>query len=140
MKTRRRCNAGYTLIEVVAAAAIVAVGIAGAVSLSSSMMLQEDLSWRIAVARNYQENIAFLWQLGLSPSEVNNLMPSMAGNPKLSEVVGTSPILTSLGEVDEDSMGRMEAAVSSFTVGTDDITGAGPAATNAITVYRPTLR
>lgn len=137
LKTRA---AGYTLIEVVAAAAIVAVGIAGAVSLSSSMMLQEDLSWRVSVARNYQENLAFLWQLGLSPNEVNNLMPSAAGNPKLSEVIGASPILVNMGEVDEDAMGRMEAAVSTFTVGTASIPGAGPASANAVTVYRPTLR
>ena len=46
-------KAGYTLMEVVAASAVLAVGMTGAVSLSSSIMAQEEITWRVAVARNY---------------------------------------------------------------------------------------
>lgn len=131
---------GYTLVEMVVSAAVIAVGMAGAASLSSTMMAQEELTWRVSVARNYQENIARLWQLGLSPSEVMALMPSASGNPMLSEVVGASPTLTSTGQVNEDSMGVMESAVCSFTINTTNIAGAGAGGTNAVTIYRPTLK
>ncbi len=133
-------RAGYTLIEVVATAAVIAVGMSGAASLSGTMMAQEDLSWRVAVARNYQENIARLWQLGLSPNETMALIPSASGNPLLSEVVGASPTLTPTGQVNEDLMGVMEAAVCSFTINTANVAGAGAGGTNQITIYRPTLR
>ena len=137
---RSICKAGYTLVEVVIAGAVIAVGMAGAASLSSTMMAQEELSWRVSVARNYQENLVRLWQLGLSPSEVMNLIPSASGNPKLSEVIGASPTLTATGQVNEDSMGVMDSAVCSFTISTAHVAGAGAGGTNQVTVYRPTLR
>ena len=140
LSSRFRRRAGYTLIEVIASAAFIAVGMAGAVSLSTSMMVQEELNWRVSVARNYQENIARLWQLGLSPSEVMSLIPSASGNSKLSEVVGVSPTLTATGQADEDGLGVMESAVCSFTINTANVSGAGAGGTNLVTVYRPTLR
>lgn len=133
-------RSGYTLIEIVAAGAFIAVGIVGAVSLSSSMMAQEDLNWRVTVARNYQENLARLWQLGLTPGETVNLIPSPSGNVKLAEVIGPSPTLTPTGTINEDGLGVMEAAVCSFTINTTNIPGAGAGGTNQVTIYRPTLR
>ena len=133
-------RAGYSLIEVVVAGAVIAVGMTAAASLSSTMMAQEELSWRVSVARNYQENIVRLWQLGLSPSDVMSLIPSASGNPKLAEVIGPSPTLTATGQVDEDSMGVMESAVCSFTINTANVAGAGAGGTNEVTAYRPTLK
>lgn len=138
LKSIRR--AGYTLIEVVASASFIAVGMAGAVSLSSSMMAQEELSWRVAVARNYQENIVRLWQLGLTPGEVMNLIPSASGNAKLAEVIGTQPTLVPTAQVNEDGLGVMESAVCAFTINTTNVAGAGAGGTNQVTAYRPTLR
>ena len=133
-------KAGYTLVEVVIAGAVIAVGMAGAASLSSSMMAQEELSWRVSVARNYQENLVRLWQLGLSPSEVLNLIPSASGNPMLSEVIGAAPTLTATGQSNVAGMGVMESAVCSFTINTANVAGAGAGGTNQVTVYRPTLK
>lgn len=143
MKTtlnRRLRRTGYTLVEVIVSAGIVAAGMAGAVSLSSSVMVQQEMSWRVAVARNYQENIVRLWQLGLSPGEVMSIIPSPSGNPKLSEVVGTSPTLTSTGLVNVNSMGTMESAVCNFTVNTTNVSGAGSGTVNQVTAYRPSIR
>ena len=137
---RSICKAGYTLVEVVIAGAVIAVGMAGAASLSSTMMAQEELSWRVSVARNYQENLVRLWQLGLSPSEVMNLIPSASGNPKLSEVIGASPTLTATGQSNVAAMGVMDSAVCSFTISTVNVAGAGAGGTNQVTVYRPTLK
>ena len=137
---QRLRRAGYTLIEVVASAAVIAVGMAGATSLSSTIMAQQDLTWRVSVARNYQENMARLWQLGLSPAEVVAIMPTASGNPLLSEVVGGSPTIVYNGQVNEDNLGVMDAATISFTINTANVPGAGAGGTNAVTVYRPTLR
>lgn len=140
LSSRIRRRGGYTLIEVIASAAFIAVGMVGAVSLSTSMMAQEEMNWRVSVARNYQENISRLWQLGLSPSEVINLIPSASSNSKLSEIIGPSPTLAATGQADEDGLGVMESAICSFTINTANFSGAGAGGTNLVTVYRPTLR
>jgi prepilin-type N-terminal cleavage/methylation domain-containing protein len=77
MKLNKR---GYTLIEVLAAAALVALASGAAASLATSLGLQEEFARRVAVVRNYQENMAQLWQLGLNPSEVSALMPASSGS------------------------------------------------------------
>jgi type II secretory pathway pseudopilin PulG len=74
----------YSLIEVLAAGAIVAIGAGAAASLSASVGLQEDLARRVSVARNYQENMARLWQLGLDPIEIVAILPTTDGNRFLS--------------------------------------------------------
>jgi prepilin-type N-terminal cleavage/methylation domain-containing protein len=76
-------RAGYTLIEVLATASILAVGATAAVSLAASSMLQEELAFRVAVTRNYQENMLRLWQLGLSRQQVFALMPDQDQNSLL---------------------------------------------------------
>jgi type II secretory pathway pseudopilin PulG len=83
MKTpllQRISRKAYTLIEVLAAGAVVAVGAGAAASLAASVGIQEDLARRVAVTRNYQENMARLWQLGLEPVDIIALMPTMDGN------------------------------------------------------------
>ena len=78
MRTRTsslRATAAYTLIEVLAAASIIAIGATAAISLSASSVLQEELAFRVAVTRSYQENMLRLWQLGLPRSQVFGLMP-----------------------------------------------------------------
>lgn len=87
MKPHPRINraqrAAYTLIEVLAAAAIVSIGTTAMVSLSATLMLQEELSSRVALVRNHQENMLRLWQLGLSSLQTAALMPAQAQNALL---------------------------------------------------------
>ena len=80
----------------VAAAAVVAIGMTGAVSLSTSIIAQEEITWRVAIARNYQENVVRLWQLGLDPLDTMRIIPSISGNPKLLESVD-NVLLTPIG-------------------------------------------
>ena len=74
---------GYTMIEALAAAAVVAIGASAAASLSASLTLQEEFARRVAVVRNYQENMAQVWQLGLSPNEVLAILPTAETNRNL---------------------------------------------------------
>lgn len=85
-KSRLRRSA-YTLIEVLAAGAIVAIGAGAAASLSATVGFQEDIARRVSIARNYQENMAQLWQLGLDPVDIIALMPTGLGNRYLSEAL-----------------------------------------------------
>lgn len=132
-------KAGYTLMEVVAASAVLAVGMTGAVSLSTSIMAQEEITWRVAVARNYQENVVRLWQLGLTPSEVLNLVPSITGTGMLPDIVAAID-LNPGATADEDSMGVMESATCDVTLNASGFSGAGAGNTNSVTAYRPFLK
>src|SRR6476661_3574701 len=92
-----RAARAYTLIEVLAASAVVAITMTGAVSLSGTMMLQEEMAWRVAIVRNYQENMARLWQLGLAPADVTALMPAQSASPLLNQVINGAPTVVETG-------------------------------------------
>jgi len=96
---RQRLRRGYTLIELLAAASIIAIGTTAAVSLSASIMLQEELAFRVAVTRNYQENMVRLWQLGLSATQAASLMPDQSQNPILQTAIQGNPALIDTGVV-----------------------------------------
>lgn len=136
---RLRKPRGYTLIEVLTAAVIVGLAVSAAVSMSTTLVLQEELSWRTTVALNYQENAAKLWQLGLTPFEVNSLMPSTAGNPLLNSILANTGSVTELGTVDSDGLGTLDQATHNLTVnniGSSPTGGSSP----TITVVRPSTR
>lgn len=143
----RRVRKAYTLIEVLAASSIIAVSMAASVSLSSTLMLQEELSWRVAVTRNYQENMARLWQLGISTTApsirtVMTIMPDQANNPVLNRIINGTPIIIAAGTTNPSSLGTMEVAYISAsanisTQGIDTVESQGAPFT--LTAYRPSL-
>jgi len=136
---RLRPARGYTLIEVLASAVIIGIAISAAVSMSSTMVLQEELSWRTTVALNYQENAAKLWQCGLTPFEVSSLMPGTAGNPLLTSVLATTGATSELGTLDADNIGQLEVARHTIQINNiGSSTAAGGATT--VDIFRPTTR
>jgi hypothetical protein len=140
---RRTRRAGYTLIEAVAAAAVVAVGLSATVSLSATLMLQEEMIWRGSVAKNYHENLARLWQLGLTPAEAVNLMPGV--DTKMSQIIRVSPevgapTIVSGAQVDPGSLGVMESAAASMSINNVNIPNAHDTPVTSIQVYRRSLR
>ncbi len=130
---------GYTLIEVLTSAVIIGLAISAAVSMASTMVLQEELSWRTTVALNYQENSAKLWQLGLTPFEVSSLMPDKKGNPSLDSALATTGITSELGTVDADGIGGLEVATHSIQTNNIGSSATAGAATT-IDIFRPTTR
>ena len=128
----------YTLIEVLVAASLIGVAMTAAVSMSSTMMLQEELSWRVAVAMNYQENACRLWQLGLNPADVTAVMPGTAGHPFLNEILEGTASTVSSGIANQSGLGVMEGASSALQVANY---ANGPAgSTTTIQLFRPTTR
>jgi prepilin-type N-terminal cleavage/methylation domain-containing protein len=108
---------GYTLIEVLAASTVVAIGMSAMVSLTGTLMLQEEMTWRVAVTRNYQENMGRLWQLGVRPEDVLNLMPSQADNAQLNLIInGTPSILQFVGTTSPSGLGAMQSATVTAAV------------------------
>jgi type II secretory pathway pseudopilin PulG len=103
----RLCRSAYTLIEVLAAGAIVAIGAGAAASLSATVGFQEDVARRVSIARNYQENMAQLWQLGLDPVEIIALMPTGEGNRYLSEALFNRGEILPQGLVNVGSGGQV---------------------------------
>ena len=65
----------YTLIEALVASSILLIGIAAAGSMSLTMISQEEINERSIIAVNYLDNAARLYQLGVDPAAIPNLLP-----------------------------------------------------------------
>ena len=132
-------RAGYTLIEVLATAAIIAVGTTAAVSLSASVMLQEELAFRVAVTRNYQENMIRLWQLGLSPVQITALMPTQTQNSALQTAISGTPAIVETGITTVSGV-KVETALCTAVVNISQTPPTEvPGASLSITAFRPNL-
>ncbi len=110
---------GYSLIEVVIAGALLVIGIAAAGLFAHTMLLQQEASSRVAMAFNMQEQSARLFQLGLAPSAITNILPA--------RVVGT-------GNPNADQISLQ------FTVVTNTVAGAGDVEQATITMVFPAAR
>jgi hypothetical protein len=127
-------------MEVLAASAVVGIGMTAAVSLSSTLMIQEELSWRVAVVRNYQENMGRLWQLGIRAEDVMNIMPRHGDSPMLNQVVFGTPVIIQTGTSTASGLGSMQAAAVTAAVNISlepAVKRQGAALT--FSVYRPKL-
>lgn len=136
--TARRARA-YTLIEVLAAGAIISIGTTAMVSLSATLMLQEELANRVAITRNYQENMVRLWQLGLSSVQITALMPAQTQNAILQQAIFGNPALVETGTTTVNGV-VMEAALCTAVVNSSQnpaVEAAGASFT--LTAYRPRL-
>ena len=93
--------AGYSLVEVLAACGIIALGVGAALSLSLATVSQEEAGHRIARAVAIGENAARLYGLGLSPDEIVRILPP-------------DPVLSSItireDEFEVDGVGQMDRA------------------------------
>jgi prepilin-type N-terminal cleavage/methylation domain-containing protein len=143
---KSRIRGGYTLAEVLVATVLIGMAMGASLSLTSAIVVQEELSWRTTVALNYQENAARLWQLGLgsgSPLDLitprlTEVMPVATSNALLSQALNSVPRTVPGVIGPQGALGTMETAVSQVTV--RNYNGATvPAANNAL-IYRPAVR
>ncbi len=136
---RQHLSRAYTLIELLAAASIIAIGTTAAVSLSASIMLQEELAFRVAVTRNYQENMVRLWQLGLSATQVSALMPDQSQSPILQTAIQGNPTLIDTGIVTLSGSSVESAACTAVINVSQTPTTEIAGASLTITAFRPRL-
>jgi len=64
----------YSLIEVLVAGAILAIGIAAAALLANSMLVQQEANAQVSSALNLQEQAGKLFRMGLSTGEITNVL------------------------------------------------------------------
>lgn len=120
----------YTLAEVLVAAGILVLVVAVMASVSLSLSAQEEQSARTAVVLNYHEQTARLWQLGLSPAEIEAIRPP-------------APAVTSLGFTEDNitlnGIGTLRRTTSNlvFRSSTDLITTNAALRTNTLVLVRP---
>jgi prepilin-type N-terminal cleavage/methylation domain-containing protein len=146
---RHHVTRGYSLIEVLAASAIVGMGMAAVATLSATVLVQEELSWRVSVALNHQENAARLFLLGFhnvapasNPGEptISSLLPS---NPVLDEILvatgSTHVTPTSTAVVNDALAGTLETSDVSATIRNYDSAGVN-GSTTIMSSYRPRPR
>jgi hypothetical protein len=136
---------GYTFVEVLVSSALLGLAIGGALSMSATINVQHAAAMSGAVAQNYHDNAAHLWQLGLSPAEVLSVMPHVTDNADLQNAItptGTAPgnqvaFGTPGTTVLANSMGTVESVPCAMTI--RNPVGAADR-TVTLQIYRPTIR
>lgn len=134
-----RSASGFTLIELLAAAAIVSIATTAMVSLSATVMLQEEMATRVAITRNYQENMVRLWQLGLSPVQVAAVIPSQTQNVLLEQAIQGTPSLVETGVTTVNGTAMETALCTAVVNSSQDPYAETPGASFTLTAYRPRL-
>ena len=132
---------GYSLVEVMVAAAIVAVGLTAAAVLASTLMQQQELNAATLRAANLHEQAAKLYRLDLRPDDIYRLLPeNCAGG-------GTPP-------ANGYALSFSRAVATNIAVGGTDVAleqtscimvfanpgGNGALITNGVTIVRPSIR
>lgn len=136
-----RARSAYSLIEVLIAAGVLLTGIAAIAMMSHTMFLQEEANGRITRALNLQEQAAKLWQLGLSPGTITNVLPEkcVSTNPPGADAVcltfTTNANITGLGNSPAESI-NLNIVFHSATYAN----GTAVYQTNDVTVIRPSTR
>ena len=131
----------YSLIEVLIASGILLTGIAAVAMMAHTMFLQEEANGRVTRGLNLQEQAATLWQLGLSPSTITNILPErcMASNPPGADAVNltftTNANITGLGSAVAESV-NIGIVFHSATYANGTLVYQS----NTVTVFRPSTR
>lgn len=85
-----KSTSGYTLLEALVAACLLLMVVAAAASLSAGMNTQDQLSQQGAVALNYQEQAARLWQLGMNATDIYGADGILPTNPAIGNLTFTT--------------------------------------------------
>lgn len=97
---KARRTAGYSLVEVLVASGILALGIGAACVMSLMMVTQEEMNHRMARNLNLQENAARMYQLGLNPADISGANGLLPGSSDLTlTFTTTTATLTGIGTV-----------------------------------------
>lgn len=124
---------GYSLIEVMVAAGIIAVGLTAAAVLVGTLMQQEELNAAALRAANLQEQAVRLYRLDMNPDLITALLPEPAAYAV--DFVPAQVVLSF--EVDGTAV-LLEG--SQCTITYPNPAGDGTSLSNTVTVVRPTIR
>ena len=125
------------------AGALLVIGISAAALLASALLVQEESNGVALRAFNAQEQAARLWQLGLDPETITNILPERcaASDPPPAHSIhfsfGTNPVTTNVsGVVTVEQINPLRIVFHSGTRSDGTIVFR----TNDIVVVRPAIR
>jgi prepilin-type N-terminal cleavage/methylation domain-containing protein len=141
---------GYSLVEVVVAAAVAAIGVAAGAVMMNTLVIQEEQNAGAVRAANLHEQATMLYRLGLTnPTEIYGILPeacSVAGTPAVGEfsiVFGDPATATSDAVLDGGDTVAVAYTMASCTlVYANRVAGSGEVTylTNSLNIVRPTIR
>lgn len=131
---------GYSLVEVVVAAAIVAVGLTAAAVLASTLMQQQELNAATLRAANLQEQAAKLYRLDLRPGDIYRILPENCQGGSTPPVNGyaftfSRPVMTNITINGTDVALEQTSCFMVFAN-----SGGNGLNTNGVTIVRPSVR
>lgn len=121
---------GYSLIEVMVGAAVVAIGLTAAAVLIGSIIQQQEVNAATLRSANLQEQAITLYRLCMG-SNLSELLPDSGHTFSF-----TSPQQRSLS----NSAVSISVEVTDCTMTYPDPVGDGSLLTNTVSVVRPTIR
>jgi len=126
-----KTEGGYTLIEVALAGAILMVALGAAASLALTTIKQEETAARVSRCLNLHEQAVRLYQLGLDPATISDILPA-------------DPAWVSLNfstqSVTITNLGTVEQATSTLTFVSTGTASGDAIRTNVVIAIRPSLR
>lgn len=131
-RTSSHSAAGYSLIEVLVAAGILAIGIAAAAVLALTMVSQQEGAAKAVRALNYQEQACRLYQCGVAPSVITNILPPESSVTSLTFTTNSLTVA---------NVGTMEIAECSAVISIGSrFSTSGTSRTLSTAVVRPSTR
>lgn len=139
---------GYSLIEVLIAAAVMAIGIAAAGALVRGLMAQQEASAAFLRGINLQEQSVRLWQLGLDEEQISQLLPepcvdSGAPAPGTFHIDFTQPVDRTVSVSTSSGQSDIVVQVTTNTIIYADLEvdgGEQPMVRHQIVAVRPSIR
>lgn len=132
---------GYSLVEVMIAAAIIAVGLTAAAVLVGSLMTQQEINAASLRATNLQEQAVRLYRLDLPAASITELLPESASTD-LQPAVGAYGLnFTTAGATNVTIDGTdVQVDLTTCTLAYVSPVEANTVVTNSVTIVRPSIR
>lgn len=140
----------YSLVEVVIAAAIVAIGVAAGAAMMNTLVVQQEVNAGSVRAANLQEQATVLYRLGLTnPADLYAILPescSGSGSPASGAFLLNFGTPTTVGNnvlLEGGGTAPISCTVTTCTlVYANPISGSGQVTylTNVLSVVRPTIK
>ena len=133
---------GYSIIEVLISAGVIAIAIGAGAVLARSSIMQADSNARVARAANLHEQVSTLYQLGYDILSITNVLPEtfVTGTPSASDsfrVSFTAP--TNIISGNGSTTVQMTNSTMTFQAGLRE-NGTFVWRSNAVILVRPTTR
>lgn len=135
--------AAYSLVEAIIAGFLLVIAISAAAVLAHTITANEESNTAVARAINTQEQAARLYSLGMSPTQITNILPEVFTTSETPAVRTLNLSFTNIANTNIANVGTLETADSIiiFPVGQNiDSAAAMQYRANTNNLVRPSIR